>query len=52
MLVREIVEQMLWNYAWLNGGLELALDGQVFASQDGLLDLLKQKILKSDEESE
>jgi topoisomerase-4 subunit B len=27
----------------LNGGLELALNGQVFASKDGLLDLLKQK---------
>lgn len=40
---REIVEQMLWNYAWLNGGLEVVLNGQVFASKDGLLDLLKQK---------
>lgn len=40
---REIIEQMLWNYAWLNGGLELSLDGQIFASNDGLLDLLRHK---------
>lgn len=40
---REIVEQMLWNYAYLNGGMSLQLDGQVFASQNGLLDLLRVK---------
>jgi topoisomerase-4 subunit B len=40
---REIVEQMLWNYAYLNPGLTLLLDGKAFASNDGLLDLLRGK---------
>ncbi len=40
---REIVEQMLWNYAYLNLGLTLLLDGQVFASEKGLYDLLVRK---------
>lgn len=39
----EIVEQMLWNYAYLNGGLSLELGGKLFSSERGLLDLLTVK---------
>lgn len=37
----EYVEKMLWNYAYLNAGLTLKLNGQKFFSQNGLLDLLQ-----------
>ena len=37
---REIVQQMLWNYAYLNIGLKLSLDGEIFHSKQGLLDLM------------
>ncbi len=40
---REIVEQMLWNYAYLNTGLQLELDGKIFHSENGLLDLMRGK---------
>jgi len=40
----EYVENMLWNYAYLNTGLTLTLNGKVFESKNGLLDLLNQKI--------
>ncbi len=40
----EYVEKRLRNYAYLNTGLTLTLNGQVFASQDGLLDLLKDEL--------
>lgn len=40
----EYVENMLWNYAYLNTGLTLTLNGRVFESKNGLLDLLNQKI--------
>lgn len=43
----EFVEKRLWNYAYLNTGLTLTLNGQPFASQNGLLDLL-QKELEAD----
>ncbi|MDD5790289.1 MAG: toprim domain-containing protein [Spirochaetia bacterium] len=43
----EFVEKRIWNYAYLNTGLTLTLNGQVFASQNGLLDLL-QKELETD----
>ncbi|WP_147644933.1 toprim domain-containing protein [Treponema pectinovorum] len=43
----EFVERRLWNYAYLNTGLKLSLNGQIFESQNGLLDLL-QKELDSD----
>ncbi len=36
----EFVEQRLWNYAYLNSGLTLAFNGQKFASENGLHDLL------------
>ncbi len=43
----EFVEKRLWNYAYLNTGLTINFNGQVFASQNGLLDLL-QKELEAD----
>ncbi len=39
----EYIENQLWNYAYLNAGLKLYYNGQVFHSKDGLLDLLKRK---------
>ncbi|HEY1793467.1 MAG TPA: DNA topoisomerase IV subunit B [Opitutaceae bacterium] len=36
----EFVEDMLWNYAFLNRGLTLNLDGKPFRSENGLKDLL------------
>lgn len=39
----EVVEQQLWNYAWLNAGLKVRYNGKIFHSKDGLLDLLTRK---------
>lgn len=39
----EFVENMLWNYAYLNAGLIINFNDQKFHSKDGLLDLLKNK---------
>ena len=40
----EHVEQRLWNYACLNSGLQLFLNGQKFESRKGLLDLLQRAV--------
>lgn len=40
----EYVENLLWNYAYLNTGLTLSFNGKTFKSEFGLLDLLNQKI--------
>lgn len=40
----EYVENMLWNYAYLNKGLTLTFRGKQFKSENGLLDLLNEKI--------
>lgn len=40
----EFVEHRMWNYAYLNTGLTIRLNGQDFASENGLLDLLKNEI--------
>lgn len=40
----EYVEKMLWNYAYLNPGLVLVLNGTEFHSENGLLDLLQNNI--------
>jgi topoisomerase IV subunit B len=40
----EFVEDMLWNYAFLNRGLTLTLNGKPFRSQNGLKDLLTKEI--------
>ncbi|WP_392436539.1 DNA topoisomerase IV subunit B [Cruoricaptor ignavus] len=40
----EYVERMLRNYAYLNLGLKIYFNGQVFESQNGLKDLLEEEI--------
>lgn len=44
----ETVETMLRNYAYLNTGLTLKLNGKVFKSKNGLLDLLTENLEGSD----
>ena len=38
------VETMLWNYAYLNTGLTLSLNGKTFRSENGLKDLLENNL--------
>ncbi|MEC8614498.1 MAG: DNA topoisomerase IV subunit B [Verrucomicrobiota bacterium] len=40
----DYVEDMLWNYAYLNSGLTIAYNGKKFKSDKGLHDLLKNKL--------
>ena len=40
----EIIEEMLWNYAFLNPGLELILNGKTYKSEKGLFDLLARNL--------
>ena len=40
----EFIEEMLWNYAFLNRGLTLTLNGKPFRSENGLKDLLQRKL--------
>jgi topoisomerase-4 subunit B len=40
----EFVEDMLWNYAFLNRGLTLVLNGKAFKSENGLKDLLQKNL--------
>ena len=42
----EYVDEMVWNYAFLNSGLTLILNGQKYQAKNGLLDLLTRKIGK------
>jgi topoisomerase-4 subunit B len=46
--IPEFLSSQIWNYAYLNAGLSLNLNGKRFHSENGLLDLLKNK---TDEES-
>ncbi|MCB9279449.1 MAG: type IIA DNA topoisomerase subunit B [Lewinellaceae bacterium] len=39
----EYIESQLWNYAYLNAGLKINFNGQVYVSKNGLLDLLEHK---------
>lgn len=39
----EFLENQLWNYAYLNSGLKITLNGKTFLSKNGLLDLLSRK---------
>ena len=41
----EFVEDMLWNYAYLNRGLTLLLNGKPFKSENGLKDLLEKNLI-------
>jgi topoisomerase-4 subunit B len=40
----EFIEEMLWNYAFLNRGLTLTFNGKPFRSENGLKDLLVRKL--------
>ncbi len=40
----EFIEEMLWNYAYLNRGLTLSFNGKNFRSENGLKDLLSKKL--------
>ncbi|HMM10688.1 MAG TPA: DNA topoisomerase IV subunit B [Bacteroidales bacterium] len=40
----EYVEEMLWNYAFLNNGLTMNFNGQKFLAKNGLLDLLERNM--------
>ncbi|MDX1665752.1 MAG: ATP-binding protein, partial [Saprospiraceae bacterium] len=40
---KEYLENQLWNYAYLNAGLKIKLNGETFQSKNGLLDLLTKK---------
>ncbi len=44
----EYVDDMIWNYAFLNSGLIITLNGQKYQAKNGLLDLLERKIGKID----
>ena len=41
---KDYIEEMLWNYAYLNRGLTLNFNGKNFKSEGGLSDLLKKKL--------
>lgn len=41
--IPEYMDDLMWNYAFLNAGLSINYNGKKFYSKDGLLDLLKQK---------
>ncbi len=40
----KLLEERLWNYAYLNHGLKLIFNGETIASQNGLLDLLQSEV--------
>ncbi len=40
----EFIEEMLWNYAYLNRGLTLVFNGKNYRSENGLKDLLAKKL--------
>jgi len=40
----EFIEEMLWNYAFLNRGLTLTFNGKSYRSENGLKDLLTRKL--------
>ncbi len=42
--VHEYIDKMIWNYAFLNTGLKLNLNGQEYKSDNGLKDLLEKNI--------
>ncbi len=42
--IPEYLDDLMWNYAYLNAGLSINYNGRKFYSKDGLLDLLKGKV--------
>lgn len=47
--IADYIQEQLWNYAYLNSGLKILLNGQEFSSKEGLKDLVTKKI---DEQSQ
>lgn len=41
--IPEYLDDLMWNYAFLNAGLTIQYNGRKFYSKEGLLDLLRQK---------
>jgi topoisomerase-4 subunit B len=41
--IPQFLDNMIWNYCYLNAGLTINFNGQKYISQNGLLDLLKSK---------
>lgn len=41
--IHEYLDNLLWNYCYLNAGLVIILNGKRYVSRNGLLDLLKRK---------
>ncbi|MEL6412837.1 MAG: toprim domain-containing protein, partial [Bacteroidota bacterium] len=41
--IPQFIEEQIWNYAFLNAGLVITLNGQRYVSKNGLLDLLTRK---------
>lgn len=41
--IPEFIQNMIWNYAYLNAGLTVVFNGEKFSSQRGLYDLLDRK---------
>lgn len=41
---REYIENMVWNYAYLNAGLTLKINGKRYKSKNGLFDLLTENL--------
>lgn len=48
--IPQFLENMIWNYCYLNAGLTIVFNKQKYISQNGLLDLLRDKT-KKDEDS-
>ncbi|QHV99839.1 DNA topoisomerase IV subunit B [Spirosoma endbachense] len=48
--IPQFLENMIWNYCYLNAGLTITFNKQKYVSQNGLLDLLRDKT-KKDEDS-
>lgn len=46
--LHEYIEEMLWNYVFLNNGLTIVFNGQKFFAKNGLLDLLERNIAGAD----
>jgi topoisomerase-4 subunit B len=46
--LHEYVEEMLWNYVFLNNGLTILFNGQKFQAKNGLLDLLERNMAGPD----
>lgn len=41
--IHEYLDNLLWNYCYLNAGLSILFNGKKYVSKNGLLDLLKRK---------